>query len=653
MKYLLVRHGPPRSPYNFETGLAASGSTTETVLFSEGERPSFPEGFDAVVVFGGYMYATEDDRHPWIPDELRYMESVMKAGVPLLGICLGGQLLARLLGARVYRTPVPEFGYWEIERTEAGRASPLFADLPEPLLGFLWHNDAFDLPEGASRLARTEHCPNQAFSYGDRTFGLQFHLEFSADQLRSMVTKDSASLPPPSAVWQDPSAVAANEAAHASVRSSMLRILETMGRLKGLIPDAAGLENGRGCGYRSGMQRITVPLLHDNHNHASLYAALSSCPDLSGLKADKARSLLESLPADRLSVVRGWRTNELPLGPEDLRLLPPVLLVNFSLHGFAVSDKGLPYLEASAPELAVRRNDPGWLESHVPAIFAAYCDLAGVSPEKFEAGLAALESLGTGSSDDLTTPTIEALDVSRNPAFARRVVNWAAPELFDRLDPARRKACAGIKLFMDGAFGARSAAIAGPWIGPGAAFLAYGDEALAEALGRIAGWGAAAAVHAIGEIAIEQLLRILEARLSRGPSLPLVRLEHAQMISREQAFRARDLGIVLSMQPNFSGDSRDYSDRLPRRYLEANNPFRMLIDEAGFEPGKDLLFGSDGMPSGIACAAVESLFPVVPGQRLAVEELVAGYGPARGVSGNAILEIDENARRVTLAGVER
>jgi GMP synthase-like glutamine amidotransferase len=232
MRYLLVRHGPPRSPYNFEADLSASGSRLDTVLFSEGGRPDDPDAYDAVVVFGGYMYATEDDKHPWIRDELGYMESAIKAGVPLLGICLGGQLLARLLGARVFKTPVPEFGYWPIERTEAGRASPLFEDLPVPLLGFLWHNDAFDLPSGAVRLARTEHCPNQAFSYGDRTFGLQFHLEFSAEQLRSMVTRDSSSLPAPSAVWQDPAAVAANEAAHAEVKSSMLRMLRTVGGLR-------------------------------------------------------------------------------------------------------------------------------------------------------------------------------------------------------------------------------------------------------------------------------------------------------------------------------------------------------------------------------------------------------------------------------------
>lgn len=225
MKYLLIRHGPPCSPFNFEFELERAGAETETVLFPDGNRPGSPKLYDAVVVFGGYMYATEDEKYPWIRNELAFMESVMKAGTPLLGICLGGQLLARLLGARVFRTPVPEFGYWKIDLTAEGRASPLFAGFSDPLLGFLWHNDAFDLPSGALRLAGTPNCPNQAFSYGDRTFALQFHLEFSAEQIRSMVTADADSLPARSAVWQEPAAVAADETSHSSVKNSMLRML--------------------------------------------------------------------------------------------------------------------------------------------------------------------------------------------------------------------------------------------------------------------------------------------------------------------------------------------------------------------------------------------------------------------------------------------
>jgi predicted amidohydrolase YtcJ len=104
------------------------------------------------------------------------------------------------------------------------------------------------------------------------------------------------------------------------------------------------------------------------------------------------------------------------------------------------------------------------------------------------------------------------------------------------------------------------------------------------------------------------------------------------------------------MQPNFSSDSRDYADRLGEDYLGRNNPFRMLIDEVGFVPGRDIIFGSDGMPDGIAYAATQSLFPARPGQALSLDELVAGYGTARGVSGSIALEIDEAAGTVRATG---
>lgn len=402
------------------------------------------------------------------------------------------------------------------------------------------------------------------------------------------------------------------------------------------------------------MRTATVPLLHDNHNHVSLYAALASCRDLSSLAPREAMSLLESLPRDRLSVARGWRTNELPLSRAALAALPPVLLINFSLHGFAVSDAGLPYLSSAVPDVAARRDDAAWCEANVPAIFEAYCELSAVT----EAGLAAyldrLVPLGIGSSDEMTVATAGALDVVRSARFAERVRPWVAPGLYRSLDGERRASVSGIKLYLDGAIGARSAAIRGPWIGKGAALFTYTEEALRERLAEIASWKRSVSMHAIGELAIEQALDAVEATLEAGGSFPLARLEHVQMISRAQADRARRLGLVLSMQPNFSSDSRDYADRLPASYLEANNPFRMLIDEAGFTPGADLLFGSDGMPDGIAYAATEALFPGVAGQRLTLDELCAGYGRSRGVSGTVELEIDEGSRavRVRAASVD-
>ncbi len=392
----------------------------------------------------------------------------------------------------------------------------------------------------------------------------------------------------------------------------------------------------------------TIPLLHDNHNHVSLYAAFSSCIDISRLNPENALILLQGLSKDRLSVVRGWKSFELPMTRETLASLPPLLLINFSLHGFAVSDAGLSFVERAVPQVAQNRNDQAWCEAHVPAIFAAYCGLTGIDEGKLVSYIDAMVPLGIGSSDEMTVPTPGALERCIGSAYAARLNLWVAPDLYEKSDNTRRSSIAGVKLFLDGAIGARSAAISGPWIGPGTAMFTYSDTELLESLEEIGSWNTGISMHAIGELAIEQALTALEKSMDHGSNFKLIRLEHLQFIDRNQAARAKRLGAILSMQPNFSSDSRDYADRLPESYLRRNNPFRMLIDDIGFVPGKDLIFGSDGMPDGIAYAATASLFPVFPGQYLSLDELVAGYGPARGVTGTVTLEIDEHAASVSV-----
>jgi hypothetical protein len=395
-------------------------------------------------------------------------------------------------------------------------------------------------------------------------------------------------------------------------------------------------------------RRERLPLLHDNHNHVSLYAALAGCADLAGMDAGSARSFLHGLPRDRLTVARGWRTNELILGAEELAGLPPVLLINFSLHGFALSDAALPFVEPELPDIVLHRHDAPWCESNVPRLFEAYCGLAGLNEDKLASFMAVLKGLGIGSAEDLVVAGDEPASLMRQSALWNRMGYWASPRRYAAFAEAERRACSGIKLFLDGSLGARSAAIRGPWLGAGAGILAYSNEELYTALCEAGQWSTGLAVHAIGGMAIDQALRALERALRDGAGFSLVRLEHAQFIDLSQARKARELGLTLSMQPNFSSDSRDYADRLPPAALEANNPFRMLIDDAGFTPGKDLIFGSDGMPHGIAYPAREALFPAYPGQRLSLEELVAGYGHSRGIEGSVLLDIDEERRTVRL-----
>jgi hypothetical protein len=364
---------------------------------------------------------------------------------------------------------------------------------------------------------------------------------------------------------------------------------------------------------------------HDHHSHVSLYAAFLGLPDVGGLSRPEALALLGSLPEDGLSLVKGWRTDRLSLGPGDLAPLPPLILVNASLHGFAATPRAAPFIEELWPELAGRTGDAAWGERNLPGLFSFYGRVAGLDEKKLARFMASMEALGIYSIEDMTLAGTEALDLFASPPFRGRIAAWAAPEVFETVPPERRAECSGVKVFLDGSLGARSAALDAPFSDGAEGRLLYSDEDLAETLASVADRGASLSAHAIGHRAIAQALLVLGRLRRDGVEFPSVRLEHVQFIDRAQARLCRDSGIVLSMQPNFNPDSVDYADRLIPRHRGENDPFRMLIDEMGFVPGRDLVFGSDGMPHGIDAALEAARDPPYPGQRLSVEEIEAGY----------------------------
>ena len=132
---------------------------------------------DLVILLGGPISAYEESLYPFLRHEIALLERRLGAARPTLGICLGAQLIARALGARVYPAPAKEIGWGELQMSEAGRAGPLRHLAGVPVLH--WHGDTFDLPEGAELLASTEICSNQAFALGRHVFACQFHPEVS------------------------------------------------------------------------------------------------------------------------------------------------------------------------------------------------------------------------------------------------------------------------------------------------------------------------------------------------------------------------------------------------------------------------------------------------------------------------------------------
>lgn len=136
--------------------------------------------YRGLIVLGGPMNVDDQAERPHLRTELRVIEAMLKQGKPVLGICLGAQLLAHALGAPVRRHPVTEIGWHRLQLTDAGRADPVLAPLTNNTPVFQWHAQSFDIPDGAQHLARTETCEPQAFRWGNNAYGLQFHLEMDA-----------------------------------------------------------------------------------------------------------------------------------------------------------------------------------------------------------------------------------------------------------------------------------------------------------------------------------------------------------------------------------------------------------------------------------------------------------------------------------------
>ena len=160
------------------------------------DNPQFPDldEFDWLIVMGGPMGVYDEAMYPWLKEEKEFIRRAIERGKTIVGICLGSQLIAEVLGAKVYPNKQKEIGWFDIQKTEIVKSQPLLEQIEEQFTVFHWHSDTFDLPADSERLFSSAVCLNQAFLYKKKVLGLQFHFEVTSLTLKEMIENGMSEL---------------------------------------------------------------------------------------------------------------------------------------------------------------------------------------------------------------------------------------------------------------------------------------------------------------------------------------------------------------------------------------------------------------------------------------------------------------------------
>jgi predicted amidohydrolase YtcJ len=391
---------------------------------------------------------------------------------------------------------------------------------------------------------------------------------------------------------------------------------------------------------------MKIPLLKDNHNHLFAYASIKNAFDISDVKTKtEAFKIFENLKKNDINLVCRWFDNIFSFNKNEIEDLPPLIICNNSLHKYVFNSAAASYISIKFPEWAENNHNQEWVEKNIMHIFAFIAGIQSFDENSVKDFIKTNLNKGLAFASDMYVTDKIIIDSIGNSEISKFTEIYTDTAIFQELNNVQRTNCKGIKSFLDGALGACSAAISEEYKKGDKGFLSYSDKEIESKLEKDFSLQTSLAIHCIGDRAIEQALKTISIFRNKYPNTE-IRLEHAQFITPKQARMAKNMGIILSMQPNFNADSIIYSDRLPERLCKTNNPFRMLIDDYGFEPGKDLIFGSDGMPTGVVDAINQSLFPAVQGQEVAPEEFIKAYCVNDYENGYIQIDIDKKNRFV-------
>ncbi len=218
-----LQHVSFEGPGSIGPWLAAQHYETTCTKFFESTHLPAPEEVDLLIVLGGPMSVNDEQVFPWLVQEKAFVRRFIETGKPVLGVCLGAQLIATVAGAKVYPNRTKEIGWFPIQ-AEPGIDESMFR-FPAALEVFHWHGETFDLPAGATRLARSEACENQAFQLGASVIGLQFHLETTSESAQQMLALGRGELCPARFVQSESAILAADPRKYRAVNALMADVL--------------------------------------------------------------------------------------------------------------------------------------------------------------------------------------------------------------------------------------------------------------------------------------------------------------------------------------------------------------------------------------------------------------------------------------------
>ena len=224
----IFHHVPFEGPGSIEPWLTAEGFTVSSTRFFQAHELPGVEEVELLIVLGGPMSVNDEADYAWLAPEKRYLRAFIEAGKPVLGICLGAQLIAAALGSRVYPNREKEIGWFPIEPVSSA-GEELFS-FPGNQTVFHWHGETFDLPVGAKLLARSRGCENQAFQLGSSVIGLQFHLETTPESAAKIVAGCRNELVPGRYLQAEEEMLAASPERYRSINALMGEVLAYLAR---------------------------------------------------------------------------------------------------------------------------------------------------------------------------------------------------------------------------------------------------------------------------------------------------------------------------------------------------------------------------------------------------------------------------------------